>query len=74
MKEKKKENCALQTRKLLKTKFCRRNLIKGINTGCIPSKLSGTILEIDKEGTQKMNQNTKGFVDDAQNFTRDDID
>ena len=42
-----------RTRKLLETKFCRRNLIKGINTGVVsPCKILWTILKMDKGRTQ----------------------
>ena len=37
MKEKKKKEYQRKTRKLLETKLCSRNLIKGINTCAVPS-------------------------------------
>ena len=49
MKEKIKKEYPRRTRKLLETKLCSRNLIKGINTWAVPTlhKILGIILEVD---------------------------
>ena len=53
MKEKIRKEYLRRTRKFLETKFCSRNLIKGINTWVISSdKILRTILKMDKGRTQ----------------------
>ena len=48
MKEKIKKEYLRRTRKLLETKLCWRNLIKGINTWCSSRKIFVTSFEVDQ--------------------------
>ena len=59
MKEKTKKEYFRRTRKLLKTKLCSRNLIKGINTRAIPLVIySGPFLKWTREELKQMDQRT----------------
>ena len=51
IKEKIKKEYLMRTMKLLETKLCDRNLIKGINTWVYLRKIFGTILEVDQRRT-----------------------
>ena len=53
MKEKIKKECYRRSRKLLETKLCSRNLIKGINTEALPLvRYSGPFLKLTREVKQ----------------------
>ena len=55
--------------KLLETKHCHRNPIKGINPWEPHFKILGTIIQIDKRGTQTNRHKNKKIDDRAQEVT-----
>ena len=69
MKEKTRKEYLGRRRKIIKTKVCSRNLIKGINTLAVSlCKILGTILKIDKGGTQTNGPKDQEIDNYAQDF------
>ena len=63
MKEKIKKDCLRRTKKLLKTKLCSKNLIKGINTWNVTlARYSGTFLKWTSEGFKQMDLRTRKIM------------
>ena len=76
MKEKIKKEYLRKIRKLLDTKLCNRNLIKGINTRAVPLvRYSGPFLKWTKEELKQMDQRTRKVMTMHKAlYPRDDID
>ena len=63
MKDKIKKECLRRTRKLLGTKLCSRNLIKGINTWpVLLVRYSGPFKKWTREEFEQMNQRTRKLM------------
>ena len=57
-----------RTKKLLKTRICRRNLIKGKNSWAVVYKILGIILKMDLVGTQVNRSKGNRTHNEAQGF------
>ena len=63
MKEKIKKDCLRRTRKLLETKLCSRNVIKGIHTWNVPLvRYSGPFLKWTREELKQIDQRTRKLM------------
>ena len=63
VKEKIRKEYLRRNRKLLETKICRRNLIKGIHTWAVPHvRYSGLFFKWTKEELKQMNQRTRKLM------------
>ena len=76
MKEKIRKEYLRQMSKLLKTKLCSRNLIRGINTWAVPLvRYLGPFLKRTREGLRQIDQRTrKLMIMHKALYPRDDID
>ena len=76
MKEKIKNEYLRRTRKLIETKLCSRNLIKGINTWAVTFvKYSGPFLNWTRKQLKQMDQRTRKLITMHQALhPRDDVD
>ena len=76
MKEKIKKEYFRRNRKLLETKLCSRNLIKGINTWAVLLvRYSGPFLKWTREELKQMNQRTRKLITMQKALhPRDDVD
>ena len=76
MKEKIQKEYLRRTRKLLETKLCSRNLIKGINTWTVPLvRYSGPFLKWTRDELKQMDQRTRKLMTMHKALhPRDDVD